>query len=100
MENILQFSRAERQVDSLAKQPVELAPLINETIDDFESVIPEDHARFEARLQFGLNANVDPDALRQILINLLDNAVKYGPRKQLVIVGLDQRDGMASFRGR
>ncbi len=97
VENILQFSRAERQVDSLAKQPVELAPLINETIDDFESVIPEDHARFEARLQFGLNANVDPDALRQILINLLDNAVKYGPRKQLVIVGLDQRDGMASL---
>jgi signal transduction histidine kinase len=95
VENVLQFSRTERKIDSLSKQRLELAPLIQETVDDFESVMPGDQARFEARLCVGLTANVDSDALRQIVINLLDNAVKYGRKQQLVIVGLEAREGMA-----
>jgi signal transduction histidine kinase len=46
-------------------------------------------------LSFGLAANVDSDALRQIVINLLDKAVKYGRKKQRIILGLEARDGMA-----
>jgi signal transduction histidine kinase len=95
VENVLQFSRSERKVDSLSKQRLDLAPLIHETVDAFESVVPGDQARFEAHLRFGLIAEVDPDALRQIVINLLDNAVKYGRKQQLVIVGLEAREGMA-----
>lgn len=95
VENILQFSGAERKVDSLAKEKCELAPLIQEIVDDFESAIDGDQTRFECRLDFGLTANVDPDALRQIVINLLDNAVKYGRKQQRVIVGLEAREGMA-----
>lgn len=96
VENVLQFSRAERKIDSLAKQQLELAPLIQEIVDDFESVA-SDQIRLETRLASGLTAGVDPDALRQIVLNLLDNAVKYGPKQQLVIVGLEARDGMAYF---
>jgi signal transduction histidine kinase len=36
---------------------------------------------------------VDADALRQVLLNLLDNAVKYGPRGQEVAVTLAREDG-------
>jgi signal transduction histidine kinase len=97
VENVLQFSRAERKIESLSKQRIELAPLIHETVDAFESVIPGDQTRFEARLCFGLTADVDPDALRQIVINLLDNAVKYGRKQQTVIVGLEACEGMACF---
>lgn len=97
VENVLQFSRAERKIDSLSKEKRELAPLIQEIMEDFESVIPGDETRFECRLAFGLSANVDPDAFRQIVINLLDNAVKYGRKSQQVIVGLEASDGMARF---
>jgi signal transduction histidine kinase len=38
---------------------------------------------------------VDPDALRQVLLNLLDNAVKYGPRTQRVVVGVESTNGCA-----
>jgi two-component system phosphate regulon sensor histidine kinase PhoR len=95
VENVLQFSRTERKTDSLSKEKRELAPLIQEIVEDFESVMNGSGARIEFRLSSGLSANVDPDAVRQIVINLLDNAAKYGKRKQLVIMGLEARDGMA-----
>ncbi|HEY6307780.1 MAG TPA: HAMP domain-containing sensor histidine kinase [Candidatus Angelobacter sp.] len=97
VENVLQFSRSERKIESMAKEERELAPLIHEIVDDFASAIHGDQPRFECRLCSGLSANVDPDALRQIVINLLDNALKYGPKQQVVIVGLERRDGMASI---
>jgi signal transduction histidine kinase len=95
VENILQFSRMDRKIDLLSKVKCELAPLIQEIVEDFESVMNGSEAQIELRLPFGLAANVDPAALRQIVINLLDNAVKYGRKKQRIILGLEARDGMA-----
>jgi signal transduction histidine kinase len=95
VENVLQFSRMERKTGSLSKEKRELAPLIQEIAEDFESAVNGSEAQIEPRLAFGLTANVDPDALRQIVINLLDNAVKYGKKKQQVILGLEARGGMA-----
>jgi signal transduction histidine kinase len=95
VENVLQFSRAERKIESMAKEERELAPLIHEIVDDCASVVQGEQARFECRLCPGLSASVDSDALRQIVINLLDNALKYGPKQQVVIVGLEHCDGMA-----
>jgi signal transduction histidine kinase len=85
----------DRKIDLLSKAKRELAPLIQEIVEDFESVMNGSEAQIELRLSSGLEASVDPDALRQIVINLLDNAVKYGRKKQRVILGLEARDGMA-----
>ena len=95
VENILQFSRMDRKIDSLSTVKLELAPLIQEIVEDFESVMNGNAAQIELCLSFGLATNVDPDALRQIVINLLDNALKYGKKKQKVILGLEARDGVA-----
>lgn len=94
VENVLQFSRTGRKMDSLSTKECDLAPVIQEIVEDFESTTNH-QTRFECRLAFGLSANVDADAFRQILINLLDNAVKYGAKPQLVIVGLAACSGIA-----
>jgi signal transduction histidine kinase len=39
------------------------------------------------------NVRLAPDALSHILLNLLDNAVKYGPAGQTVRVSVGVRDG-------
>jgi signal transduction histidine kinase len=95
VENVLQFSRMERRIGSLSMEKRELAPLIQEIVEDFELVMNGGETQIEPRLSFGVAANVDSDALRQIVINLLDNAVKYGGKLQRVIVGLEAREGMA-----
>lgn len=95
VENVLQFSRVGKKIDSLSKQKQELAPLIQEIVEDFESVVQGDQIHFECRVTFGVSAEIDADAFRQILINLLDNAVKYGRKPQQVIVELKVQDDVA-----
>ena len=61
----------------------------------FAPLAHSSRVRWRVALQDGLVAFVDRDALRQILLNLLDNAVKYGPAGQTVTVGLVARDDRA-----
>ena len=49
----------------------------------------------EATLEPGVVARVDGDAIRQVLLNLLDNAIKYGPHGQTVIVELGKKAEIA-----
>ncbi len=95
VENVLQFSRMERKIGTLSMEERELAPLIQEIAEDFESAMNGGETQIETQLRFGLHANVDPDALRQIVLNLLDNAVKYGKKGQQVIVRLEAGEGTA-----
>jgi signal transduction histidine kinase len=95
VENVLQFSRSERKVAALSKARRELAPLLSEIVDDFESSMSGTPVHIEPRFASGISAEVDSDAIRQIVLNLLENAVKYGPRHQLIVLGLEARDSKA-----
>ena len=86
VENILQFSRAERQAVTLNPEPVAVAPQVREVLEGFAPLARARQVTLASDLVEGLEAMADPDALRQILLNLLDNAVKYGPTGQKVTV--------------
>jgi signal transduction histidine kinase len=88
VENILHFSRAQRGASRIAAEPVEVAPLVRAAVEGFAPLARERHVSWALALEEGVVARVDRDALRQILLNLLDNAVKYGPPGQTVRVGL------------
>jgi signal transduction histidine kinase len=86
VENVLNFSRAEKGTNRISPAP---ADLDHEIADALELFTPLARAR-KMTLGSALNANAvvsfDRDALRQILLNLLDNAVKYGPAGQTITV--------------
>jgi len=86
VENVLNFSRAEKGTNRISPAP---ADLDHEIADALELFTPLARAR-KMTLASSLAANAvvsfDRDALRQILLNLLDNAVKYGPAGQTITV--------------
>lgn len=88
VDNVLLFSRAQRQDVKLNPQPLLLPPLIRETLESFCPLAEAQDCRLEASLEEDVEVQADPVAVKQILLNLLENAVKYGPRDQIVDVKL------------
>lgn len=97
VENVLQFSRAERGAIRLAPEPQRLDLLLHDVIDGFRPLAEARQASLRLAVDLGVVATVDPAALRQVVLNLLDNAVKYGPAGQLVRVELALEDGHAAI---
>jgi signal transduction histidine kinase len=94
VDNVLQFSRRERETGSLVLEARPLAGLVREVVDQFQPIVAAAGARLALALDEAAVARVDADALRQVLLNLLDNAVKYGPRDQEVRVEVGRSDGV------
>lgn len=93
VENVLQFSRSEHDAVQLAPEPRSLAPLLNELVDEFNPLLDDGGASVVTRLDDNPQVTVDEDAMRQIVLNLLENAVKYGPARQEVHLGATQQNG-------
>ncbi|HKT60683.1 MAG TPA: HAMP domain-containing sensor histidine kinase, partial [Gemmatimonadales bacterium] len=78
VENVLHLSRAERRMVRVNPSAAPLAPLLREIVERFAPLAGADAVRIRTELDESLVALVDADALHQIVINLLDNAIKYG----------------------
>ena len=85
VDNVLHFSRSGR-VQGGEMEVVELAGYLEGVVAAFAPLAAARRVRFETEAAPGLVARMDPDAFRQVLLNLLDNAVKYGPQGQTVRV--------------
>jgi signal transduction histidine kinase len=88
VENALHFARTERQLLELRPEPVALAALTREILVTFAPLAWAADVTLQEKLDDGAAALIDRDAYRQILLNLLDNAVKYGPGGQVVTVSV------------
>jgi len=95
VENLLHFSRSERQTTHITPEPTALAPLVQEVIDGFAPLAAARGATLAASIPEDLVVPADPGAVRQMLLNLLDNAVKYGPAGQEVRIGATRDNGVA-----
>ena len=88
VENILQFSRAERSLTQLHVRPHEIGEIVSDTVTTFLPVAQSRGATIDLRVAEQAWATADLDAVRRILLNLLDNAVRYGPANQQITVSV------------
>jgi signal transduction histidine kinase len=95
LNNILDGTRGELDRSKLSFQRVELDPLIESVIS-----LASSHARQKLRYQAqqGLSIWADEVKIKQVLLNLLTNAVKYSPRETTIIVAAasDEASGMVT----
>lgn len=88
VESILRFARSERRALPLTREVTDLAQLARDVVQGFLPVAASRGVTVRTRLPTAALAFVDAGALRQMLLNLLDNAVKYGPMGQTVTLEL------------
>jgi signal transduction histidine kinase len=97
VDNVLQFSRAGRPRAALRRESIDAPALVSDVVGAFRPQASSRH--MTVQVDAGAVPDrvlADPDVIRQVLLNLLDNAVKYGARGQRIRVGLRQTaEGLA-----
>jgi signal transduction histidine kinase len=88
VENVLIFAKSERRRSRINPELTDLPADAREAIQSFAVLCRSRDIEVRPELQDNISAPADRGALRQILLNLLDNAVKYGPLRQRITVGM------------
>jgi len=86
VENLLTLSRADAGHVQLQRMDISLLALTREASSMVEVLAEEKGQRVEIDGDAGLIVSVDRLVLRQGIVNLLDNAIKYSPRNTRILV--------------
>ena len=84
VDSILSFTPS--QSGKLSPVSTDVATEVEEIVSAFAPLAQGHSVHLTTRLEPNLVAEVDRGALRQVLVNLLDNAVRYGPAGQNVTI--------------
>jgi two-component system sensor histidine kinase BaeS len=76
IEGIEELTQAQASVLSLRKQSIDLLPFLQGILGRFRIMLSDKSLTAELHADKGLTALADPDRLSQIVINLLDNAIR------------------------
>lgn len=94
VDNLLQAARGGRMPRG-APEPTDLAAFVRDSTAAFAPLARQAGMTLAVDAPPTLPGCVDRAALRRTLLNLLDNAVKYGPCGQTITVRLEERPGEA-----
>jgi len=96
LEDVLTLGRTESGKVPCVRQPVDLAALCQEVVADVQATATAAHRFVQGRAGCDSPVMLDPKLVRQILRNLLGNAVKYSPRGGVVRLDVTHRDGVVT----
>jgi two-component system phosphate regulon sensor histidine kinase PhoR len=89
LHNVLDFGRIEQNGMSYDLRPADLGPVVSGVVEVVRSASTEDDLDLECRVPPApVMVEADPDAVRQALLNLIDNAIKYSWGRKHISVRL------------
>jgi len=80
VDDLRTLALAESGALHLKREPTNLGELIRDAISGFEAQAKEKDITFQSSLDDREDANIDPQRIREVLTNLLSNALRYTPR--------------------
>jgi signal transduction histidine kinase len=98
LNTLMDISEAETGLMKLDRQHVVLADLAAEAVELFDFVAEEKRIPVTVTIPPELQCPADPRRLRQVLVNLLDNALKYTPAGGRVTLTGEARAGEIVLR--
>lgn len=89
VENLLASARMARAEERIERRPETLSRLVEEVLDAFRPMLESRKIRVDVDRLGPDVATVDGAAVRRILVNLVDNAIRHGPDGQHLRVVVD-----------
>jgi signal transduction histidine kinase len=94
VQNVLYLTQTERARGPIATSGRLLAPLVRDVVSGYAPLAADRDVAFRVQIDEALAVRANQDAIRQVLINLLDNAVKFGPVGQEITVRATRENGV------
>lgn len=91
--SILNLSKIESQKVILNKKSNDLNQLIQQALKRLRPLAIQKNIKVEEYLEPLFSIECDEDLMRQVLTNLVDNAIKYSPSNSRIIVRSKEEDG-------
>ena len=95
VENALHFTRADRKLLHFSPETIDLGTTTREILVSFAPLAFAAKVTLRELIDEPTPALIDGAAYRQIVLNLLENAMRYGPAGQTVTVRVERMDGGA-----
>jgi signal transduction histidine kinase len=93
VENVLSFARSEKGAERVTIAPTVVAREVEGAVELFLPLARSRRMAVRVEVPHTLVAMADGNALHQIVLNLLDNAAKYGPPGQTITIRGALHDG-------
>ena len=100
IENLLALAKADQGLYQAEFSEVDLRTLVEELYEDSEVLAESKHIRITLEKNTPITIVGDRLRLRQLFLNLIDNAIKYTPDGGSVTLAVDRLNGSASFQVR
>jgi signal transduction histidine kinase len=97
IDEILTFSNLEAGREVPRAEPVDVPTLIRSVVAVVEPLAREKGIRFAVEVPNGLRTVTDPDKVRQVLVNLVSNGIKFTDRGEVTLT-VQQFDHQIAFR--
>jgi heavy metal sensor kinase len=91
VEDLLQLARGERGLE-LNREPIELATLLEDVADSLRPLAENKELTLTCLLPPSLVISGDMDLLIRLVVNLLDNAIKYTDRGSITLAAEEQAE--------
>jgi len=95
--NILEIARMESGKFELTKQKADINPIVEETLNDIKSIADKKKLKLINRVKGVPEIEVDVERFREIIINLVGNAIKFTD-KGSVTVSATPKEDFVEFR--
>jgi signal transduction histidine kinase len=96
LDDVLTLGRTESGKVLCASQPTDLEALCRDAVSDVKEAAGGGRVVLRSAVSLS-EATIDPKLVRQILRNLLTNALKYSPAGGTVLLGVTRGDGLITF---
>lgn len=93
LSDLLLLARLDAGKLAVSREPFDLSVVVRDVVERFSSRAVAGGHRIEAPLASEIPVLGDADRVAQILVALLDNALRFTPSGGRIVIGADRRDG-------
>jgi two-component system phosphate regulon sensor histidine kinase PhoR len=98
IDDLLELSQIESQAMGLRTAPIELAAFAQSVVETLQPAIRRRRLSVSSTIPAELRVSADPDRLRQVLLNLLDNAINYNRDEGAITLAAEADGQWATIR--